>query len=236
MARLSVFLILTSFYGLVHGQFNGPFRPEAQFSPRFSAGSGNDNYNSYNGPDYGSPNQEYDNGGPSSDGPGPTGGDPLSEFGLSGLNGFYSALSNELINAGSSFSGSSGKANITTGANSISGSVITPASAESTNNSPAPLPAYNNFPARGSGFGDGNTNEGVTANGNPVASSLNLGDTTVLKQYGLEQLGTFFGSMVSELNNAGNTAGVKGSPPTSLGNGNPVASVSTTPESQHTSS
>ncbi|OQV22627.1 hypothetical protein BV898_03452 [Hypsibius exemplaris] len=139
-------LSLSCLLGIVSAQFGlPPFnnRPDnAQFMPRYSAGSGNNNYNNYNGANNG-----------------PDNGDSLAQLGLGGLSGFYSALTNELQYAGNSLgapttpgpsSGSTVKVADTTVEPYVEASTVkytTKAAAESNNN-----------------YGNNNNNYG---NGNP---------------------------------------------------------------------
>jgi hypothetical protein len=275
MASYGSLVLIWLCSGYVYGNFNpfaynGPYRPDAQFAPRFSAGSGDTNYNNYNGASNNAPQS----------------GDSLAPLGLGGLSGFYSALSSELVNAGSTFADGSGATTTAVSATPepipVGPEALTPAdvpeakkasvkgpSTNSNNNfnhnsfgfgngngpENAAMPNFGNFnPNFGNGpnfgnapnFGNGpafggpnpnnnfaggppfangpfnnnnNNNGGFggppvqvdnTNGGEPAVAPtapLNLGDTSVLKRYGLEQLGSFFGSMVNELNHAGGSNG-----------------------------
>lgn len=237
MASLSVFLILLSCYGLVHADFNPQFRPDALFSPRYSAGTGGSNYNDYNGADNSDTNA-YGNTGSA-----PNGGDNLAAFGLGGLSGFYSSLSSELINAGNNFAGPAQEAgnaaalpanhnNNNKKKNNANVNAYVSTSPVSVASAYTPLP-YQAGAAPSTNYNNANNNN-ANVNNYPAANApydnanaqgnINLADNGLLKQYGLEQLGSFFGSMVSELNNAGNSGGVNGVPSTNYGSQNTPAS------------
>jgi len=206
---LAIALLLSSFYGLIRAQYNfnpyqnqgGPYPfaspncnpmfgpPGPMIDPRNSAGSGNNNYNSYNGAN--------------NNGPDGNNGDSLASLGLGGLSGFYSALSNELVYAGNNV-GNSGPSNANGPSRDLNNN-NKGVNGSNSSNSTAPAFAQSN-----------GQNNGVRKPA--IVNNVNLGDTSVLQQMGLQQLGSFFGSMVNELNNAGNNGGLNGQPPGVEGN------------------
>jgi hypothetical protein len=99
--------------------------------------------------------------------------------------GFYSSLSSELVNAGNNFGGSGQDSGNTAALPANNNPKVYPLNVAVTAASANSPVGYQARPGPSANNANGNN----YANANP-ASNLNLADNSLLKQYGLEQLGT----------------------------------------------